>query len=356
MISLFRKIRQKLLQQNRITRYLAYAVGEILLVVIGILIALYFNNLNEEKNKQRDIDQLLVDIEEDLLFNYSHANSVLEFFIFQDSIAKLIAAKKLTKADYDASHKLSYYVTNWDYLIPNEKNLNQFVEAEKIVSKKLKPIINASKNLLLNRTVLEDSWSNLKNNIDDNHRALSSFPWFVKYDSISNSARLEYMLHDPTYQALALGYWSNAQNFYDKISRYRAQTIATLLTIKKYKYDYTDKEIIKLLQDLGMIPFAGYGCDIEPKGLKSLKPRRASELYGNFTNDTVRINITNNRGQEIIKRKVIPPLSFETLVSSEFFGIDGDHNTLVTVLDKNGNCVKKYGAIENGYLLIGSHD
>ncbi|SFO03695.1 hypothetical protein SAMN04488519_103182 [Algoriphagus ornithinivorans] len=40
MISLFRKIRQKLLQQNRVTRYLAYAVGEILVMVKGILVAL----------------------------------------------------------------------------------------------------------------------------------------------------------------------------------------------------------------------------------------------------------------------------------------------------------------------------
>lgn len=40
-------IRQKLLQQNQVTRYLAYAVGEIFLVVIGILVALQVNNRNE---------------------------------------------------------------------------------------------------------------------------------------------------------------------------------------------------------------------------------------------------------------------------------------------------------------------
>lgn len=43
MISFFRKFRQNLLEQNRVTRYLAYAIGEIVLVVIGIMIALYFN-------------------------------------------------------------------------------------------------------------------------------------------------------------------------------------------------------------------------------------------------------------------------------------------------------------------------
>ncbi|NVK48267.1 MAG: hypothetical protein HWE09_00770 [Cyclobacteriaceae bacterium] len=49
MISFFRKIRQKLLQQNRITRYLTYAVGEIILVTLGILIALQMNSWKEER-------------------------------------------------------------------------------------------------------------------------------------------------------------------------------------------------------------------------------------------------------------------------------------------------------------------
>lgn len=49
MISFFRKIRHSLLQENRFTRYLAYALGEILLVVIGILIALSVNNWNEDR-------------------------------------------------------------------------------------------------------------------------------------------------------------------------------------------------------------------------------------------------------------------------------------------------------------------
>ncbi|MFD2587402.1 DUF6090 family protein [Croceitalea marina] len=49
MIKFFRHIRQKLLEENRFSKYLLYAIGEIVLVVIGILIALQINNWNENK-------------------------------------------------------------------------------------------------------------------------------------------------------------------------------------------------------------------------------------------------------------------------------------------------------------------
>ncbi|WP_104734073.1 DUF6090 family protein [Hanstruepera ponticola] len=56
MVSALRKIRKKLLEQNRAQRYILYAIGEILLVVIGILIALQINTWNKEKqNKAHEI-------------------------------------------------------------------------------------------------------------------------------------------------------------------------------------------------------------------------------------------------------------------------------------------------------------
>lgn len=57
MIAFFRKIRKKLLSKKKVSRYLAYASGEILLVVIGILIALGINNLNQRRIN-RNIEQV----------------------------------------------------------------------------------------------------------------------------------------------------------------------------------------------------------------------------------------------------------------------------------------------------------
>ncbi|SDB50326.1 hypothetical protein SAMN03097699_1754 [Flavobacteriaceae bacterium MAR_2010_188] len=69
MIKFFRKIRKSLLTDNKFTkpaspagRYLLYAVGEIILVVIGILIALQINNKNEERKQSKELDGLMKSI------------------------------------------------------------------------------------------------------------------------------------------------------------------------------------------------------------------------------------------------------------------------------------------------------
>lgn len=49
MIKFFRRIRQNLLSDNKFSKYLVYAIGEIILVVIGILIALQINNWNSQR-------------------------------------------------------------------------------------------------------------------------------------------------------------------------------------------------------------------------------------------------------------------------------------------------------------------
>ena len=56
MINFFRTIRKKLLSESRFSKYLLYAIGEIFLVVLGILIALQINTWNEQR-KQRSLEQ-----------------------------------------------------------------------------------------------------------------------------------------------------------------------------------------------------------------------------------------------------------------------------------------------------------
>lgn len=67
MIKLFRKIRQDLLTENKFSKYLVYAIGEIILVVVGILIALQINNWNEVKKDRAYEIKMLSEIKKGLM-------------------------------------------------------------------------------------------------------------------------------------------------------------------------------------------------------------------------------------------------------------------------------------------------
>jgi hypothetical protein len=69
MIKFFRKIRQKLLSENKFSKYLLYAIGEIVLVVIGILIALQINNWNNNHKLEKEEIQLMKSLHKEFTIN-----------------------------------------------------------------------------------------------------------------------------------------------------------------------------------------------------------------------------------------------------------------------------------------------
>lgn len=85
MLTVFRKLRRRLLQQSKLTKYLVYAVGEIILVVIGILIALQVNKWNEARiryNLETDVlNEIRAGLKTDLIdieYNIGAHQRILE--------------------------------------------------------------------------------------------------------------------------------------------------------------------------------------------------------------------------------------------------------------------------------------
>ena len=69
MIKLFRNIRKNLLAEGKISKYLKYAIGEIVLVVIGILIALQINNWNQQRIENKKEVELLIGLLDEFQYN-----------------------------------------------------------------------------------------------------------------------------------------------------------------------------------------------------------------------------------------------------------------------------------------------
>ena len=96
MIKFFRKIRQNLLTENKFSKYLIYAIGEIILVVIGILIALAINNSNQNR---------VIQEKEQTYLNGLRAE-------FQISKVKLSKLMEVNKSNFHGAKKLLEYIGN----------------------------------------------------------------------------------------------------------------------------------------------------------------------------------------------------------------------------------------------------
>ena len=91
MIKYFRKIRQNLLSEGKTGKYFKYAIGEIVLVVIGILIALYINNWNEERKQNIVEKEFINGIKVDLIQDKDYINLIIEQSVRKDSLYNIFS-------------------------------------------------------------------------------------------------------------------------------------------------------------------------------------------------------------------------------------------------------------------------
>ena len=109
MIKFFRHIRKSLLMENKTSKYFKYAIGEIVLVVIGILIALQINNWNDQKKLQEQEKTYYCKISEDLKTDLDNINrSILSIKNRQEAAKRLLT--NLVKIQKDKSVILKDYL------------------------------------------------------------------------------------------------------------------------------------------------------------------------------------------------------------------------------------------------------
>jgi hypothetical protein len=131
MIKFFRKIRQKLLRENRFTRYLIYAIGEIVLVVIGILIALQINNWNEQRKERGREVEFLKGLKTDLLADKASLENMIaeREAKVKGSIALLKIVTLETYADIFSADSMISKVHGWAEYVPQTNTFDELVSS-----------------------------------------------------------------------------------------------------------------------------------------------------------------------------------------------------------------------------------
>ena len=147
MIRIFRKIRQNLLSEGKTGKYLKYAIGEIILVVIGILIAIQLNTVKNKNDKRIEEITHLENILSDLKQDKSELKKIIERRKSKFQSAKIMESHYHTKK----VDNLNDYYSNWTNVVYWEAHNPSFITFKELInSGKLSSLSNERvKQLLL---------------------------------------------------------------------------------------------------------------------------------------------------------------------------------------------------------------
>jgi hypothetical protein len=111
MLNIFRKIRQKLIEQDNLKRYIVYALGEVLLVMIGILLALQVNTWNENRKDRDELQKYLNGFLSDLTvdsLNYDRMNTYMNSVIDVNNsfLQKFKENQPIDEKDFKAAFRI----------------------------------------------------------------------------------------------------------------------------------------------------------------------------------------------------------------------------------------------------------
>ena len=98
-----------MIKENKVSKYLLYAIGEILLVVIGILIALSINNWNERNKERIKEREILIDLVETLEINIKTLESNIEQLKLFNKSGKIVLASLYNKRPFADSMRVHFH-------------------------------------------------------------------------------------------------------------------------------------------------------------------------------------------------------------------------------------------------------
>ncbi|WP_411768153.1 DUF6090 family protein [Winogradskyella sp. A3E31] len=224
------------MEKGKTSRYLKYAIGEIILVVIGILIALQINNWNEEKETTRKTNKLLEDVLQDLEFDIKVIQETLEYYNAKDSIIHLVNEKGLDYYKDSTSIYLGYQA------IPMQIRVLAFRKRSYEQLKSMSALIPQSHEKIFAEIVdLYEPTDLYKNNfqpiLDEEYAELHKKEWFsegLTVDNGLNPKLLNYMENDAIRKNRIVRYHNAIHNSLNVIFNYYVQGQITYKNIAKF--------------------------------------------------------------------------------------------------------------------------
>jgi hypothetical protein len=270
MIKFFRSIRQNMISEGKTVNYLKYAIGEIVLVIIGILIALQINNANELRKTEKKIVSILKEVQNDLALDIQKSDELIAYYSNKDSIIKLILTDKLTYEDYknDDFNNLRNILKGAFHIKIHANAYNNLMENVDNIPEHLKEIIDPLNEIYIYNKYEIDKFDLRIDKVTD--RMLDDMAankkWFYpSITSVLTDTMIAYYMSDPFYK--------NAAHIYNNAGYFNLSKQVKIFRVNAVR---AYKKINTLIKSKDSLP------DFIPHNLVELTPEQLQEYVGTY--------------------------------------------------------------------------
>ncbi len=257
MTRFFRQNRKEQLSERNFIKYLRYAFGEFIIVVLGILFALYINNLNEQRKANDRTVEILKEVQNDLGKDILNIDATISYYKQKKSTIDLILNDKLPYKYYKNNPARSkYLIMTAHHIKLYDNGYKNLMQNSNDMPDKYKAIINPLYEIYVYNKYEVDLFDTKMDKITDdfNHILMIKFDWY--YSEISSTTISNEMIDyfsTPEYKNLAsnyeLGSWTSLSSH---LSHFRYNAVDAYLKIAKLignedkVPEYVDHNFIKI--------------------------------------------------------------------------------------------------------------
>ena len=191
------------MEKNKTGKYLKYAIGEIVLVVIGILIALNINNWNEKRGQENKIKSVYSIIKSDLTNDIEKFDKIINSMTSLDTVFKKIIQKKMTLEDYQNCPDCVYLLDGYQDIEVEERGFKLLTDnGDLFDAKKDSLFIDINSFYSYYNTEIGVSKIEMSANFQDNwFYWKNNKPWFSDlFNRVKNDDLIYYMLNSWDYR------------------------------------------------------------------------------------------------------------------------------------------------------------
>jgi len=255
MIKFFRHIRQNLLSEKQTSKYFKYAIGEIVLVVIGILIALQINNWNEKRKNENKITIVLKEIQKDLEEDIVKSKALFTYYNKRDSIIQLALDNKLTRENYLSAnnYEFIYVAMNAFHLKIHDNGYKKLTDNIDNIPEKYQELISPLNEIYIYNKYEIDKFDIRIDKVTDRliDKLADSKPWYYSLNKNISDDAIHFFLNDSLYKNDLDIYRNASDNLGRHISSFNQnasnvyKTIAELTGYPKTLPDFIPHHLIE---------------------------------------------------------------------------------------------------------------